>query len=333
MTRWSKRKRLEAAIGGDVLDRPPVTLWRHWPGDDQDAEALAAAHLGWQRDFDWDLIKVSPSSSYCLADWGASDSWQGSVEGTRTYGQRVVQRPGDWDMLHVLDPRRGTLATQLEALRLLGQGLSTLPDPDVPFIATIFSPLAQAKNLAGGPELLSQMRSHPEALLSGLETITKSIMAYIEAAKKTDISGIFYAVQHARFELLSPAEYARFGQPFDARILEATSDLWLNMLHVHGDKGIMFDQVARYPVQLVNWHDRDSGFSLSDGLERISGAVCGGVSRWSLYQESPEQSTVEAMDAIQQTGSRRLLLGVGCVAMTNTPLRNIRALRNFVEGP
>lgn len=235
-------------------------------------------------------------------------------------------------MLHVLDPRRGMLATQVKALRLIGEGLSTLSDPGVPVIATIFSPLAQAKNLAGGQELLSQMRSHPVALLSGLETIAKSVIAYIEAVKETGISGIFYAVQHARYELLSPAEYERFGQPFDERIIEATSDLWLNMLHVHGESGIMFDQIAHYPVQLVNWHDRDSGFSLSEGLARVSGAVSGGVSRWTLYQESPEQTIVEARDAIQQTGSRRLLLGVGCVAMTNTPLRNIRALRRFVNG-
>ncbi|GAI87621.1 unnamed protein product [marine sediment metagenome] len=332
MPNWNKRNRLEMTIAGEASDRPPVTLWRHWPGDDQHAGALAAAHLGWQRDYDWDLIKVSPSSSFCLADWGAKDSWHGSVEGTRAYGQRVVQRPEDWEMLHILDPRRGMLATQIEALRLIGEGLPTLSDPGVPFIATVFSPLAQAKNLAGGQELLNHMRSNPDALLAGLETITKSIIAYIQAAKETGISGIFYAIQHARYELLSPAEYERFGGPFDERILEATSDLWLNMLHVHGESGIMFDQVAHYPVQLVNWHDRDSGFSLSEGLERVSGAVSGGVSRWALYQESPEQTTIEASDAIQQTGSRRLLLGVGCVAMTNTPLRNIRALRDFVDG-
>ncbi len=331
MTDWNKRKRLEATISGQAADRPPVTLWRHWPGDDQDAEALAAAHLSWQRDYDWDLVKISPSSSYCLVDWGAEDSWQGSVEGTRTYGQRVVRQPEDWETLRVLDPRKGMLATQVEALRLFGEGASMLPDPNVPYLATIFSPLAQAKNLAGGQELLSQLRSHPEALLSGLETITQSTTAYVEAAIETGISGIFYAIQHARYELLSPSEYAQFGQPFDQRILELVSDLSLNMLHVHGESGIMFDQVASYPVQLVNWHDRDSGFSLAEGLDRFSGAVCGGVSRWSLYQQSPEKTLSEASNAVQQSNSRRMVLGVGCVAMTNTPQRNIRALRDFVD--
>jgi len=332
MTDWNKRKRLEATIHGQKADRIPAALWRHWPGDDQDAEALAAAHLHWQRDYDWDLVKISPSSSYCLVDWGAEDSWQGSVEGTRTYGRRVIQRPEDWEKLKLLDPSSGMLATQLETLRRFGEGTKMLPDPNVPYLATIFSPLAQAKNLAGGQELLRQLRSHPKELLAGLETITQSTIAYIEAAVKTGISGIFYAIQHARYELLSPLEYAKFGLPFDRRILEIVSGLWLNMMHVHGESGIMFEEVSDYPVQVVNWHDRDSGYSLSQGLEVFSRAVCGGVSRWSLYEQSPEKTLEEARSAVQETLSDRLVLGVGCVAMTNTPLRNIRALRHFVDG-
>ncbi len=68
-------------------DRPPVALWRHWPGDDQDAAALATAHLKWQRDYDWDVLKVSPASSYSVVDWGVVDRWEGHIEGTRVYVQ------------------------------------------------------------------------------------------------------------------------------------------------------------------------------------------------------------------------------------------------------
>jgi uroporphyrinogen decarboxylase len=92
----------------------------------------------------------------------------------------------------------------------------------------------------------------------------------------------------------------------------------------------MFDLIADYPVQLLNWHDRETGITLADGLRQIKGAASGGVDHWSLHQESPEQTLAEAKDAIGQTNGRRLLLGTGCVAMTTTPLRNIRALRESV---
>jgi uroporphyrinogen decarboxylase len=325
MADWSKRKRLEATIAGEATDRPPVALWRHWPGDDQDAAALAAAHLQWQQDYDWDFVKVSPPSSFCLVDWGVRDQWVGSLEGTREYTKRAVQIAADWENLPILDPGRGMLATQIEALRLVGNGLAS----HIPFIATLFSPLAQAKNLAGEDKMLAQMRQHPDAFRDGLATITASTLRYLEAAKATGISGIFYAIQHCRYAAMSPAEYQTFGRPYDEEILAAASDLWLNMIHLHGE-GIIFDLAADYPVQLVNWHDRESGVTLADGLKQVAGAVSGGVSRWTMYQESPAGTLAEVEDAINQTNGRRLVLGTGCVIMTNTPLRNIRALRESV---
>ena len=41
----TKRERLEKAIHGEEVDRVPVALWRHWPGDDQRPADLAEARL------------------------------------------------------------------------------------------------------------------------------------------------------------------------------------------------------------------------------------------------------------------------------------------------
>ena len=325
MTKWTKRQRLEAVIAGEKPDRIPVALWRHWPGDDQDADALAAVHLKWQRDYDWDLLKVGPSSSYSVTDWGVQDRWVGHIEGTREYTHRPIQQPSDWEKLTPLDPSQGMLAKQVKALQLIGAELNG----DVPFIATIFSPLSQAKHLADNPVLLSHLRSHPDAVRQGLEAITESTIRFIEAAKAAGISGIYYAVQHARYPLMSPAEFAEWGRPLDLKILDVVSDLWLNVLHIHSSD-IMFDELADYPAQIVNWHDRETGISLRRGLEKIKGAASGGVDHWTLHQESPEQTLSEIEDAIVQTNGRRLLLGTGCVAMVTTPHRNIRALRDSV---
>jgi uroporphyrinogen decarboxylase len=326
MADWTKRRRLEGAITGKKVDRLPVALWRHWPGDDQDASALATAHLKWQQDYDWDLVKVSPASSYPIKDWGAKDEWVGSIEGTRNYTRRVIQAPEDWENLTPLDPRKGMLSIQIEVLQLVGNDLGE----EVPYLATIFSPLAQAKNLAGEGTMLSHMRSHPDTFHKGLKAITESTTSYIEAARETGISGIYYAVQHSRYELMSREEYAAFGRPYDLSILQSASDLWLNILHIHST-GIMFDMVADYPVALVNWHDRDCGISLKEGLSQIGGAASGGVSQWSIHRESPDQALAEARDAMAQTGGRRLVLGTGCVIMVTTPTRNIRTLREFAE--
>ncbi|MFN2163111.1 MAG: uroporphyrinogen decarboxylase family protein [Candidatus Promineifilaceae bacterium] len=326
MTKWSKRRRLEAVIRGEKPDRPPVALWRHWPGDDQDAAALAAAHIKWQHDYDWDLLKVGPDSNYSVADWGVEDRWIGHIEGTRETTRWPVHDPQDWAGLPVLDPGRGKLAMQIEALAAVRQEVGE----EVPVLATIFSPLSQAKHLAGKETLAGHLHSHPDLLHAALDTITKSTIRFIEAAKGAGIDGVYYAVQHARYPLMSRAEFSEFGRSYDLRVLESAADLWLNMLHIHSTD-IMFDLVADYPVPLVNWHDRESGVSLREGLAQISGAASGGINQWTIHQESPEQTLAEARDALEQTDGRRLVLGTGCVVMATTPLRNLRALREFAE--
>src|SRR5262245_5250133 len=94
-----KADRLQATLRGEPVDRVAVALWRHFPVDDQSPDMLAAATVEWQTQYDFDLIKVTPASSFCLKDWGAQDRWTGNPEGTREYTQRVIQRPGDWNNL------------------------------------------------------------------------------------------------------------------------------------------------------------------------------------------------------------------------------------------
>ena len=149
------RQRLQACLTDDsALDRPPVALWRHFPVDDQDPETLAAATLDFQRHYDFDLVKVTPASSYSIKDWGAEDVWEGHPEGTRRYTRQVIVKPQDWEHLPVLSPSSPHLARQLACLRIIRAALT----PDTPLLQTIFSPLAQAKNLAGGERLIVHLR-------------------------------------------------------------------------------------------------------------------------------------------------------------------------------
>ncbi len=321
------RERLEECLAGNLPDRTPVALWRHFPVDDQTPQGLAASTLNYQRTFDFDLIKVTPASSFCLKDWGAQDEWQGSSEGTRTYTKRVIEKPEDWIHLKLLDPYSGYLANQLHALKLITKETGDT----TPVLQTIFSPLAQAKNLAGGTQLLVHMRQYPEELHLGLKTIAESTCRFIEAALGSGIAGIFYAVQHAQYSLLSSEEFQEFGSPYDFQVLEMSKSLWLNMLHLHGND-VMFPAIANYPVEVINWHDRDTLPSLSQALELFPGILCGGLQReQSMVLGTPQSITVEAQQAIQAVNGRRFILGTGCVAPITAPFGNLLAARMAVE--
>jgi len=323
----TKRERLEATIRGEPVDRPAVALWRHWPGDDQRAEDLARAHVAFQGRYDFDLVKVSPSSSYCLEDWGVVDRWAaGTDEGTREYIERPVHSPGDWHKLAVLDPLRGALGRQLHCLELIAAEVGQ----EVPFIQTVFSPLAQAKNLAGDERLLVHLRTCPDDLRAGLETITETAVRFVREVLRAGAAGIFYAVQHGCYGILCEEEYRHLGRPYDLRILEAAQEGWFHLLHIHGND-IMFDALADYPVQAMNWHDRDTWPSLAEALERCNKVLVGGLRRQeTMLLGAPQDVRAEADDAIAQTGGRRFILGTGCVTPITSPTSNIHAARAAV---
>ncbi|NJC97388.1 MAG: uroporphyrinogen decarboxylase [Anaerolineales bacterium] len=320
------KERIQACIQNEKPDRPPVALWRHFPVDDQSPGTLAEATLHFQRTYDFDLVKVTPASSFCLKDWGVDDQWLGHTEGTRQYTKRAINEPMDWENLPVLDPTAPHLAGQLDCLRTIRKGLS----PDTPLLQTVFSPLAQAKNLAGNETLIAHLRLYPEAVMKGLAVIAETTRRFVEACLDTGIDGVFYAIQHAQAGLLTLDEYETFGLPNDLKVLEPSQALWCNLLHLHG-QDVYFSLVDSFNFHIVNWHDRETHPSLVEAQKRFSGVVCGGMRQDSLVYGDQAEVREEAANAIQQTNGKRFILGTGCVVPVIASHGNIMAARKSIE--
>jgi uroporphyrinogen decarboxylase len=323
------RERIAAAIQGERPDRVPIALWRHFPRDDETAEGLAHATVEFQRKFQFDLVKVTPASGYPAEAWGAQLRPADNEEGTREYVSRPVRSPEDWHNLEMLNPGANpVLSRELRALQLIRDGIT----PDVPILQTIFSPLTIAKQLAGDL-VFEHLRGHPDDLEAGLRVITETTARFAQVCLKHGADGIFFATQLASYDLLSADEYQRFGVEFDLPVLESIQGrTGLIVLHLHG-LNPMFELAGTYPVQVVNWHDRETKPTLAEG-QRIfqRGAVLGGLHRSAtLPKGSPEDTKREVRDAIEQTEGLRLIVGAGCVAPVTTPEENFRAAREAVK--
>ena len=320
------KERIQACLENQILDRPPIALWRHFPVDDQDPRSLAEATLHFQQTYDFDLVKVTPASSFCLKDWGVDDQWMGDTEGTRRYTHRIIHDPHDWEDLPVLAPTASHLAGQLECLRSLRMDLG----PDTPLLQTVFSPLAQAKNLAGNDLLIAHLRQYPEAVMKGLTTIAETTRRFVEACLDTGIDGVFYAIQHAQASLLTLDEYRELGLPYDEKVLEPAESLWCNLLHLHGHH-VYFSLLDSLHFQIVNWHDRETYPSLSEAQTLFHGVLCGGMRQDTLVYKDASNVRGEAANAIQQTDGRRFILGTGCVVPVIASHGNLLAARKSVE--
>ena len=63
-TQMTPRERVQAALVGADVDRPPVSLWQHFPERDQSAAALGESTRWWQGLLDLDFIKLMPPGDY-----------------------------------------------------------------------------------------------------------------------------------------------------------------------------------------------------------------------------------------------------------------------------
>jgi len=326
MTHW---ERMRAALRGEETDRPPICLWHHWPVKDQAADSLAAAIIEWQREYDCDLVKHAPAGSYVVEDWGGQTTYIPENDrglGIRTITRRAITATEQWPRLAQLDVNRGHLAMQLEAVRLVAEALGD----SVPVLQTVFSPLNTAPKLAGD-RAFADMRRHPDLFKQGLQIIAETTARFALASLQAGAHGLFFVAPCNR-RLYSEAEYRKFGEPYDRIILEtARPEAEILVLLAQGEE-VMFDLVADYPIDALNWHDRTAGPSLQEAQERFSGLLMGGIDeRGTLFNGPPEAIRAEVHDAVTQTQGRRLLVGPGGAPPVATPAEHFRVARLAVE--
>ncbi|NTV64372.1 MAG: uroporphyrinogen decarboxylase [Oscillochloris sp.] len=315
----SKHDLLLATIARKPTPRTPIALWRHWPAEDQVAEDLARATLDFQRRFDFDFIKLTPSQIFVAEDAGLTGTYEGNPEGDLLKGPRPITSLDQWEALRPQSLQSGALARQLRCLDLVIAGAA-----DTPVIQTIFNPLTVAACLAGDRATIWRRR-YPDAFQHGFNAIIETWRGFVGAVIKAGAAGIFFSTADASYRSMSEEEYLRWGRPSDLEILDAAGAGWLNVLHVHGDD-LMFNLVSDYPAQVVNWDDRRAGPSLREGQSLVRKAVAGGLAQWgTLLSGSVDEVRAQVSDGIAQTGGIGYIVAAGCVTPIPTPERNIRA--------
>lgn len=324
MNHW---ERIQAALKGAEVDRAPVSLWRHFPGDDQTAPGLAKAMVEWQRKYDFDFVKFMPTGMYGVHDWGAQTEYGPGFGGSRILVKAGVTDPNQWPKLPDLDITLGAYGQELEAIRLAAAEL----DHTVPIFQTVFSPSTTAMKLRG-KATIDDMRQHPELIKAGLEIITEVTISFALACVRAGADGTFFATQGASSQVMTEDEYKEFGVPYDVRVLETVrNEGKINMIHVHGED-VYWELAASYPVDMINWHDRTTFPNLRQAKDRFQGVLVGGIERLEIAQGPADQVRAQARDAIEQTGGRRLVVAPSCVIPTNTPEENIRAVIAEVQA-
>lgn len=330
------RDLLDMVLSGQRAPLCPVFAHRHYPGADQDAAALAEATLGWQRRFDFDLIKLTPASTWQLIDYGVVDADDpDDALGRRRIIHRPIAAPDDWYALPRRDPSRGFAEKILRAAVATKRRAGA-----VPVVVTVYAPASLATKLAGAQRLAEHRRDHAAAVAAGLATLTEDTCRTLAALADAGIDGVFLAVQTARAAAATRSDsagsdYAGWALRGDLACLEAAQAMPLTILHLHGD-GILSELFRTRPASVLHF-DASPRNPTPESL-RASGfgapAVSTGPSpQGCLATGTAAQCFAEARSWVARSGGSRFILAPGCTVPVATPDANLAALVAAARTP
>lgn len=311
LEQMSRTERVQAAVRGEPTDRLPVCFWRHFQPNGS-GRALADATLRFvDETFDLDIAKVMPDLPY-------------------PFPHRSIREAADWRLIEPIDRDRSRFFGQrVECIQTLRDELGF----DTPIVVTVFSPLAEALYFAADHNtFLAHAQESSAGVHEALSTIAENLRAHIRDVIDAGADGVFFAINGASTATMPAGQYREVGRPYDLIALQGATNGWLNVLHIHGDRDLLFDQVLDYPVQVLSWSDRVAGPTLREARTLTSKCLMGGWHEAGPLALGPEDAIVaEARDAVAQTGGRKLILANGCSVPDDTDERWLHAGRAAVD--
>jgi uroporphyrinogen-III decarboxylase len=269
-------ERVDRALQGADVDRPPFSFWHHFGLTTPEAHAQVT--LDFHREHRTDIVKVMSDFAY-------------------------PKPPGKWYELKV---ESNPFPQQLKALDLIRDGLHG----DAYYVETIFNPWNVAEKLSSTQEVNRLKNENPQALLDALDVITKSEINHAKRALAAGASGILLAVANAKKDEMSAADYKKFSAPFDKRILDATSSAKLNILHLHVEPEYLAF-FHDWPAPVFNYSLHVSHIPISEVRRQYPQTIMGGIDEVNYRKLSAADLKIQ-WEAASRAAGRKFILAPGC---------------------
>ena len=311
-------ERIKAAIKFEEVDRIPAGIWGHRPFAEQDPIYLAEVQLDIALKNDFDFIKLNPDAFAHYYDFGVSTVMHTSPSDMRktTFRRSMIQTLDDWKAIEVLPAYYGTLGKTVNLTRYM-QKMQKQAGVEIPYIVTFNSPLTNVIEMGDKKNphrIIELMKENRELFHEVLQKVTDTGKNYIKANMEYGPAGFFFATRFACYDYFTEEEYDEFGTPYDMQLFDlinSNPDNYFNMLHIHGQNA-MWDKIANYPGNVINWHDAWIPPSLEEGRKRCHKCIEGGLHERELGIYSPAEVKEKVKDAVARAGRKGLIIGNGC---------------------
>jgi hypothetical protein len=294
---WSKtnalshKERVDRALLGAEVDRPPFSLWHHYKRPN--AQLEAQDHLEFHRRYATDFVKVMNDFDYPRST------------------------TGKW---YELEPLASPYPEQLRTLELVRDGLHG----DAYFIDTVYGPYMTAMLLlAAEPQfsganasqdrgeaisaLHAFQREHTAAWEHAMEAITQSTINHINRSLALGSSGTLVSIYNAASRFGSVQDYERYSRPYDKRVMAALTQTKLSILHLHTLERPYLNQFHDFGAPVINYSVKTSGIAVAEVRQSYSQAIAGGVDEIDFQHLSTQEIIEQWTSARSQAGSKYLV--------------------------
>jgi uroporphyrinogen decarboxylase len=298
------KERVDRALGGQDVDRPPFTFYLHYKRPT--AQLEAQDHLAFHRAYKTDIVKVMNDFDY------------------------PQSKTGKWYELKPLD---SPYPQQLETLRIIRDNLNG----DAYFIDTLYGPYMTAMILfqsqpefanvghseADDRKLIDALHDfqlhHTEQWHTALEAITQSTIHHIRRSKEIGSSGALVSLFNTHSKYGPIADYDRFSRPYDKRVLDALADTRLTFLHLHNLDRTYLDQFRDFHAPVIQYSTRVSGIPIADARKVYSQTLAGGVDEIDFQKLTTAQMRTQWKSAKEQAGGKYIATPGCSVPNASTP--------------
>jgi uroporphyrinogen decarboxylase len=298
------KERVDRALRGEDLDRPPFTFYHHYKRPTPQLEAQD--HLEFHRTFNTDIVKVMNDFDY------------------------PKSATGKWHELKALD---SPFPEQLTTLKIVRDGLNG----DAYFIDTIYGPYMTAmilfraqpeysgvgKSEEAGDKVLGAIhdfqKEHPDQWHTALEAITQSTLNHIRQIKDIGASGALVGIFNAASKFGSVSDYEQYSRPYDKRVFDALADTRLTFLHLHNLERPYISQFKDLDAPVIQYSLKTSGIPVSEIRGQFAQTIAGGVDEVDYEKLTVSEIHKQWTKAREQAGAK-YIAAPGCsVPNASTP--------------
>ena len=292
----SYKERVDKALAGQEVDRPPYTFYRHYGRPT--AQLEAQDHLDFHRAYNTDIVKVMNDFDYPKS---TTSRW------------------------YELKPLDSPYPNQLETLRRVRDGLNG----GAYFIDTLYGPYMTAMILfESQPQFANQpksdeandahvkalhefQQSNPDGWHSAMDAITQSTINHIHHSKEIGASGALVSVFNAESKFGSVEDYKKYTRPYDKRVFDALAETKLTVLHLHFLERPYLDQFTDFNAPILQYSVKVSGIPISEVRRKYSQTILGGVDEIDFRKLTTEEIRTQWTQARSQAGPK-YIAAPGC---------------------